>query len=68
MYSFKMVGLAEGLNYGMLFFLLCVEVTLSFSPIDITIFPCTLIVIPLPRLPALDSASLGRQNIGSSVH
>lgn len=63
-----MVGLAKGLNYGVLLFLLCGEVTPSFSPTDITIFPCALILIPLPRLAALDLGSLGRQDIGSSVH
>lgn len=68
MYSFKMAGLAKGLSYGTLLFLLHGEVTLSLFPTDIIIFPCTLIPITLPRLAALDLGSLGRQDIGSSVH
>jgi len=63
-----MVGLAKGLSYGMLLVPLCEAVTLSFSLTDITIFPCALILIPLPRLAALDLGSLGRQDIGNSVH
>lgn len=63
-----MVGLAKAHNYDMLFFLLCGEVTLSFFPTDITIFPCTLILIPLPRLTALDLGFQDREDIGSSVH
>lgn len=68
MYSFKIAGLAKGLSCGTLLFLLHEEVTLSLFPTDITIFPCTLILITLPRLASLDLGSLGRQDIGSSVH
>lgn len=63
-----MLGLAKGLSYGTVLFLLHGEVSLSLFPTDITIFPCTLILITLPRLAALDLVSLGRQDIGSSVH
>lgn len=63
-----MVGLAKELSYGTLLFLLRGGVSLSHFPTDITIFPCTLILITLPRLAALDLVSLGRQDIGSSIH
>lgn len=63
-----MVGLVKWLSYGTLLFLLHGKVTLFLSPIDITIFPCTLILITLPRLAAPDLVSLGRQDIDSSVH
>lgn len=63
---FKIAGLAEGLSHGVLFS--CLVGKSLFLPYTHNNISSALILVPLTRLKALDSVSLGRQDIGSSVH